>query len=853
MSSDRTWETIQKKTFTGWCNSHLRKRNQVIEKIETDFSNGLKLIQLLEIISDEQFNYKYDKKPNLRIQQVGNVNSCLKFISDKGVKLAGIGAEEVVDGNLKMILGMVWTIILRFQIQDISMEDLSAKEGLLLWCQKKTAGYPGVNVKNFHLSFQDGLAFCALIHKHRPDLLDWDGLDKTNKALCLQTAFDVAEKHLDVPKLLDPDDLLNVAKPDERSVMTYVALYYHVFSSSQKAETAGKRVAKVIDFVEANDRVKNDYLNRAQKLVDWINATTGNLNERDFDNTLEGVVSKIEDLKGFKTNDKPPRFNDKVVLEALISGLQTKLNLNNRPAFVPPAGLSSAEIDALWNNMEHAEHERSIALRNELRRMKRINDLLRRFLALAAKLDAWGSDRNTYLNSTDYGNTISAVLAKLKNLEAFESEYVAQSNRVARLKDYARQLDELQYNDMGTINGRVSNIDGVWGDLRSSADNRKSALEAHLARLQEIENNLLGFAKSSLEFKVWLEGADETFTDPVSVETVEAIDAIIGSFEQAVVEKDAKAAEFNALEDLAASLRAAGVSEDTFSEVSIDYLRDYWNRVAALIDTRRAELGNERARQEEDERVRVEFAQKAQAFVDFVAGQSHAIDSLSGSIDDQLNALNSITSESNATGNNLFDEVIAIAQTGEQRQITDNPHTELSVESLKSKFDSLNVLIKNKGQVLERERLAQTHSGLSADQIKEFKECFLHFDKDNDNLLNRLELGACLKSLGEDVTFEQGSKLDTILGSIDGDGDGKVTFEEFAGYMERTSSGSDTPDSIKLAFKTLAGDKDFVTEADLRAVLDAEKVTYCLAHMQPYPGVPNAYDYNTFTDSLYGQ
>ena len=299
--------------------------------------------------------------------------------------------------------------------------------------------------------------------------------------------------------------------------------------------------------------------------------------------------------------------------------------------------------------------------------------------------------------------------------------------------------------------------------------------------------------------------------------------------------------------------RASGVSEDTFSEVSIDYLRDFWNRIGQLIETRRGELGTERVRQEGDEALRLQYADKANAFVKWVASSSQTIDSLSGSIDDQLAALNNLTVDFNTTGCALYDEIVAVHQQSEARQITDNPHTEHTVESLKSKFDSLSVLIKNKSQVLEKERLAQGHSGLTADQVREFKECFLHFDKDNDNLLDRLELGACLKSLGEDVTFEAGGKLDTILGSIDGDGDGKVTFDEFAAYMERISSGSDTPDSIKLAFKTLAGDKDFVTEADLRAVLDAEKVNYCLAHMKPYPGVANAYDYNTFTDSLYGQ
>lgn len=121
-----------------------------------------------------------------------------------------IWPAEIVDGNLKMTLGMIWTIILRFAIQDISVEEMTAKEGLLLWCQRKTAPYKNVNVQNFHLSFKDGLAFCALIHRHRPDLIDYNKLSKDNPLENLNTAFDVAEKYLDIPRMLDPD-----GKPSE--------------------------------------------------------------------------------------------------------------------------------------------------------------------------------------------------------------------------------------------------------------------------------------------------------------------------------------------------------------------------------------------------------------------------------------------------------------------------------------------------------------------------------------------------------------------------------------------------------------------------------------------------------------
>jgi hypothetical protein len=90
---------------------------------------------------------------------------------------------------------------------------MSAKEGLLLWCQRKTQPYKNVNVQNFHMSFKDGLAFCALIHRHRPDLIDYDKLSKDDPIRNLNYAFDVAEKHLDIPKMLDAEGMIKKKNP----------------------------------------------------------------------------------------------------------------------------------------------------------------------------------------------------------------------------------------------------------------------------------------------------------------------------------------------------------------------------------------------------------------------------------------------------------------------------------------------------------------------------------------------------------------------------------------------------------------------------------------------------------------
>ena len=174
----------------------------------------------------------------------------------------------------RVILGMVWILISKFAIEDISEEQATAKEGLLLWCKKKTKGYSGCNVQNFHMSFQDGLAFAALIHKHRPDLIDYDALAAGGDPLTtLNTAFDVAEQEFGICKLLDAEDMV-AERPDEKSVMTYVAYYWKAFQQYAQAETAARRVGAMVARERALDEKRLNFEEDSGELKSWMEQKT---------------------------------------------------------------------------------------------------------------------------------------------------------------------------------------------------------------------------------------------------------------------------------------------------------------------------------------------------------------------------------------------------------------------------------------------------------------------------------------------------------------------------------------------------------------------------------------------------
>ncbi|XP_072367840.1 alpha-actinin-2-like [Scyliorhinus torazame] len=436
---DPAWEKQQRKTFTAWCNSHLRKAGTQIENIEDDFRNGLKLMLLLEVISGERLPKPDQGK--MRFHKIANVNKALDYISSKGVKLVSIGAEEIVDGNLKMTLGMIWTIILRFAIHDISVEETSAKEGLLLWCQRKTAPYKNVNVQNFHTSWKDGLALCALIHRHRPDLIDYSKLQKDDALYNLNLALEVAEKELDIPKMLDAEDIVNTPKPDQRAIMTYVSCFYHAFAGAEQAEMAANRICKILAVNQDNEKAMGEYERLASELLQWIQRTIPWLENLSPEKTMQAMQQKLEDFRDYRRLHKPPKTQEKCQLEINFNTLQTKLRISNRPAFMPSEGKMVSDIAGAWQRLEHAEKGYEEWLLNELRRLERLDHLAEKFRQKALIYEVWSHGKDYMLKQKDYESaSLTEVRALLRKHEAFESDLAAHQDRVEQIAAIAQEL-----------------------------------------------------------------------------------------------------------------------------------------------------------------------------------------------------------------------------------------------------------------------------------------------------------------------------------------------------------------------------------------------------------------------------
>ncbi|XP_051521011.1 alpha-actinin-4 isoform X3 [Myxocyprinus asiaticus] len=859
---DPAWEKQQRKTFTAWCNSHLRKAGTQIENIEEDFRDGLKLMLLLEVISGERL--PKPERGKMRVHKINNVNKALDFIASKGVKLVSIGAEEIVDGNAKMTLGMIWTIILRFAIQDISVEETSAKEGLLLWCQRKTAPYKNVNVQNFHISWKDGLAFNALIHRHRPELIDYDKLRKDDPVTNLNNAFEVAERYLDIPKMLDAEDIVNTARPDEKAIMTYVSSFYHAFSGAQKAETAANRICKVLAVNQENEHLMEDYEKLASDLLEWIRRTIPWLENRAPEKTMTEMQQKLEDFRDYRRVHKPPKVQEKCQLEINFNTLQTKLRLSNRPAFMPSEGRMVSDINGAWHKLEGAEKGYEEWLLNEIRRLERLDHLAEKFRQKAAIHESWTDGKEAMLKQKDYETaTLSEIKALLKKHEAFESDLAAHQDRVEQIAAIAQELNELDYYDSQSVNARCQKICEQWDALGSLTQSRRESLERTEKQLESIDELYLEYAKRAAPFNNWMEGAMEDLQDMFIVHNIEEIQGLITAHEQFKSTLPEANKEREAIQAIQAEVQKIAqyngiklAGNNPYTTITPQSIDSKWDKVQKLVPQRDQALQEELARQQSNDHLRRQFANQANMIGPWIQNKMEEIGRISiemnGTLEDQLTHLRQYEQSIIEYKPNI-DQLEGDHQLIQEALIFDNKYTAYTMEHLRVGWEQLLTTIARTINEIENQILTRDAKGISQEQLHEYRASFNHFDKKRTGIMDSDDFRALLIATGNSLGDAEFSR---IMGIVDPNNSGAVTFQAFIDFMSRETTDTDTADQVIASFKILAGDKNYITAAELRRELPPDQAEYCIARMAPYTGpdaVPGALDYMSFSTALYGE
>ncbi|KAF7218244.1 non-erythrocytic 4 [Nothobranchius furzeri] len=475
-------DAVQKKTFTKWVNSHLARVSCRISDLYNDLRDGYMLTRLLEVLSGELL--PRPTRGRMRIHCLENVDKALQFLKEQRVHLENVGSHDIVDGNHRLTLGLIWTIILRFQIQVIKIntednrETRSAKDALLLWCQMKTAGYPEVNIQNFTTCWRDGLAFSALIHRHRGEM-------PTYQEVRLQGCFSIALFPLAELQGSSWDGELDqeIGHPSPVSccVSFLIPPFQNLQTSVSDVTDQPPKVPKVLDNCVEAEKIINRYEALASDLLDWIEKTIAIISNQKFANSLTGVQQQLQAFTTYCTIEKPIKFQEKGNLEVLLFTIQSKLRANNQKPYAPNDGKLLSDINKAWECLEKAEHERGVALRKELIRQEKLELLAQRFDHKMTMRQAWLNENQRLVSQDNFGYDLPAVEAAMKKHEAIEADIASYEERIGVVVELATEIEKEGYYDVRRILARKENILGQWSLLKELVAGRRTRLERNLA------------------------------------------------------------------------------------------------------------------------------------------------------------------------------------------------------------------------------------------------------------------------------------------------------------------------------------------------------------------------------------
>ncbi|XP_078789369.1 plectin-like isoform X46 [Oryzias latipes] len=447
-------DRVQKKTFTKWVNKHLIKAQRHVTDLYEDLRDGHNLISLLEVLSGDTLPRE---KGRMRFHKLQNVQIALDFLKHRQVKLVNIRNDDIADGNPKLTLGLIWTIILHFQvsfsISDIQVngqsEDMSAKEKLLFWSQRMTEGYPGIRCDNFTTSWRDGKLFNAVIHKHYPRLIDMGKVYQQSNLENLEHAFNVAEKDLGVTRLLDPEDV-DVPHPDEKSIITYVSSLYDVMPR-----------VDVQDGARANELELRwqEYYELVTILLQWIRQHAMIFEERKFPASYEEIELLWRQFLRFKETELPVKEGDKSRSKQIYQSFESAVHAGQ--VKVPP-GYHPIDVEKEWGRLHAAILERERLLRIEFERLERLQRVFGKVQMESGVCDDQLSRLESLLQSDirllNAGKPAQHTAEVERELDKAENMIRLLFNDVQFLKDGRHPQAEQMYRRVYRLHERLVNL-----------------------------------------------------------------------------------------------------------------------------------------------------------------------------------------------------------------------------------------------------------------------------------------------------------------------------------------------------------------------------------------------------------
>merc|ERR1739844_533960 len=432
---------------------------------------------------------------------------------------------------------------------------------------------------------------------------------------------------------------------------------------------------------------------------------------------------------------------------------------------------------------------------------------------------------------------------------------------ISNITALKNQLVQSGHNQSDAINKKYEEVIARWQRLQSESNNRKARLLQAQDQFRQIEELFLTFAKKASAFNSWFENAEEDMTDPVRCNSVEEIRSLREAHKQFQASLSSANLDFEALAQLDKQIKSFNVGPNPYTWFTMEALEDTWRNLQKIIKERDSDLDKEALRQEQNDKLRKEFAQHANSFHSWLTETRSSMMEGTGTLEEQLAAVGLKAHEVARRGSDLkkIEDLGAIL---EEHLILDNRYTEHSTVGLAQQWDQLNQLGMRIKHNLEQQIQARNQSGVSEDALKEFSMMFRHFDKEKTGRLNHNEFKSCLRALGYDLPIlEEGQpepEFEAILDSVDLNRDGVVSLQDYMAFMfSKETENVQSSEEIENAFRAITQEREYVTRSELYDHLSKDMADYCIGKMQTCRDprtdepMPDAYDFMEFTRTLF--
>ncbi|RHY27652.1 hypothetical protein DYB32_006641 [Aphanomyces invadans] len=759
----------------------------------------------------------------------------------------------------------MWTIIKSYQVGEIAVDGVSGKDGLLLWVKRSLTDYPTVDVTNFTSSWANGMAFCALIHKHYPTVIDFDSLSPANATenVTLGTftsitrryndcspsasfvAFNLMEAKFGIPQLLNVGDVAGNPKPDDKSIMTYVSLLFQEFASGVQKKKAITTICKAVAMAQRISECRTQYETSAPTLLAWYSEKCQAWTAPEPTASLKtGVMGRW--VASCKNNHRDipkmhPSFDSIALLRKQLQEVEVQYEtacrylVGDLIVLTLDATLNSVLLDLTklegWldkvnqdfpeetdkpvtNSADAEEALESMRFFHEVE-VGRYQQLLTRVeVAVETKLAGQTTAVDAIARVETTRATFAVTLTRMQTLQERMKDMLAHQHQVDAVVKAMRLTIKTLKNEIEMLDEKID-AHNVHAAVDDSSDQEaaltamKDAFSADVAPL--VEANVVSVYTAELESK------RDTLVRAHRDTELQTLDAFARRVDRLIAKRDAKVAELD------------------------QAVTDAHRRVTLSVD----------------------FAKLATTMVEHAASISNQINAVDGSLDEQLAALVALDTTEMHTKDDpahlcaIMDELEVVNESLESLRVFSNPHTTETIQSCRATFASLQQALMERQQELEKEIAMDKLGHITPAQLNEVQEVFNHFDLDKDGKLARDEFIMACKGLGFDMSEES---CHDMFDKLDTDKSDEIDLREFSTFCADQLQSGSTQTDVLAAFEILARDMA-ITQDKLHEHFDATVLEYLLKHMPHMMpsktedsddiAIPDKYDYNAFAAALF--